>query len=323
MTTTTDGTVLVTPDDFIRAESDRYFGHAVSDGALGRFHHDREMTPPEARRVIRQNRDTLYSVAVFDLDAGPAAVTVPEAGTRFVSTQIITEDHYVPAVSYGAGRVDLERNEMGTRYVLVAVRVLVDPNDPDDVAAVHRVQDGITVEQASPGRFEVPDWDPVSQATVRNALLQLATTLPDTTRMFGTPETTEPVRRLIGSAAAWGGNPERDALYLNVTPPADTEGAAYRLDVGEVPVDGFWSITVYDGEGYFVPNPQNAYSLNDVTARRSPDGTVAVQFGGIPTDPAVNHLPTTPGWNYMVRLYRPRPEILDGRWTFPEARRVD
>ena len=63
------------------------------------------------------------------------------------------------------------------------------------------------------------------------------------------------------------------------------------------------------------------YSLNSVTAKKSVDGSVAVQFGGcggkIP-----NCLPIVPGWNYMVRLYRPRAEILNGTWKFPEAQPV-
>jgi hypothetical protein len=310
---------MVNPDNFIRAETAMYFSHAVAEGGFGKFHHDREISLPEARRVVRQNRDTLYSTAVFDLDASPVTVTVPDPGTRFVAAQIITDDQYVPAVFYGAGRHTLTRNDIGTRYVLVAVRILVNPNDPADLNSVHAVQDAITVEQPDSGRFEIPDWDAVTQKTVRDALLQLATTLPDTKSMFGTKETTDPVRRLIGSASAWGGNPEKDALYLNVVPPVNDGATAYRLTVGDVPVDGFWSVTVYDSDGYFVPNPQNAYSVNNITATRSPDGTVAIQFGGR-DDGTANYLPTTPGWNYMVRLYRPQPAIVNGQWIFPEAK---
>ena len=58
-----------------------------------------------------------------------------------------------------------------------------------------------------------------------------------------------------------------------------------------------------------------------ITAARGADGTVDIQFGGC--DGAVpNCLPITPGWNYLVRLYRPRQEILDGSWAFPEAQPV-
>jgi hypothetical protein len=313
--------IQVSPDNFIRAESDLYFGNLVKDGGFGAFHHIRELSPIDNQLVIRQNRDTLYSAGVFDLDAGSVTITMPDAGGRFMSLQIITEDHYVPEVSYATGAHTLTRDEIGTRYVMAAVRTLVDPNNPADLDAVRALQDGLTVQQDGGGSFEVPDWDPVSQKAVRDALLALARTLPDTKRAFGTRQDTDPVRHLICSASAWGGNPEKDALYLSANPARNDGTTVHRLTVGEVPVDGFWSVTVYNEDGFFTANPQNAYSLNNITAQRSADGSVGIQFGGCDGSLA-NCLPITPGWNYLVRLYRPRQEILDGSWTFPEAQPV-
>jgi hypothetical protein len=295
----------VSPDNFIRAESDLYFGNVVNDGGFGGFHHIRELSPIDNQLVIRQNRDTLYSAGVFDLDAGPLTIGLPDAGERFMSLQVITEDHYVPQVIYSAGTHTFTRDAIGTRYVMMAVRTLVDPNSSADIDSVHGLQDAITAEQDSIGTFEVPDWDPVSQKAVRDALLALASTLPDTKDAFGTVQDTDPVRHLICSASAWGGNPEKDALYLNITPPENDGATVYRLSVGEVPVDGFWSITVYNANGYFAANQQNAYSLNNITSQRGAEGSVEIQFGGC--DGSVpNCLPITPGWNYLVRLYRPR-----------------
>jgi hypothetical protein len=79
------------------------------------------------------------------------------------------------------------------------------------VKRVHNLQDAIKVSQQSPGSFEVPNWDRASQKKVRDALLVLGATLPDTKRMFGTKDQVDPVRRLIGAASVWGGNPEKDA----------------------------------------------------------------------------------------------------------------
>jgi hypothetical protein len=233
--------------------------------------------------------------------------------------QVIDEDEYTPEVVYGAGVHTMTKGEIGARYILAAVRILVDPNDPKDVEIVRALQDAIKVRQpGGPGTFKIPNWDASTQIKVRDALLELAATVPDTKGMFGPRGRVDPVRRLIGSAAAWGGNPEEDAVYLNITPAHNDGKTVYKLDVKDVPVDGFWSISVYDGQGHFVPNPQNAYSLNNVTAKPGDDGAFAVQFGGcdgkIPNCP-----PTPPGWNYLVRLYRPRPEVLSGAWTFPEA----
>jgi len=314
--------VPVTPDNFIRAETDRYFSKMVKDGSFGKFTHNRELTPIDKQLVVRSNRDALNSTAVFDLDAGPVTVTLPNAGKDFMSMQVIDEDMYTPQVIYNAGNYTFTREQVGTRYVLLGIRILVDPTNPEDVKRVHKLQDAIKVNQQSPGGFEVPNWDPASQNKVRDALLVLATTLPDTRRMFGTKDRVDPVRRLIGAASLWGGNPEKDAMYLNVTPSKNDGTTVYRLNVKDVPVDGFWSISVYNAEGFYQPNELNAYSTNNITAKKSEDGSITIQFGGCDgTIP--NCLPIMKGWNYMVRLYRPRAEILSGTWTFPQAHAVN
>jgi hypothetical protein len=313
------GTVPVNVDNFVRAESDLYIAGVAKDaGGTGKFFHRRELTPIDKQTVIRMNRDTLYSAAVFDLDAGPVTITLPDAGKRFMSMQLIDEDQYTPQVIYKAGSYTLSKDKIGTRYVVAAVRTLADPNSPDDLKQAHALQDAIKVEQAGPGAWEAPKWDPVTQKQVREALLTLAAGLPDTRKSFGTKADVDPVRRLVNAAAAWGGNPDKDALYLNVTPAKNDGKTIYKLHVGEVPVDGFWSISVYDAKGYYESNAQNAYTINNVTAKRNDDGLVDVQFGGCDGQ-VPNCLPTTSGWNYLVRLYRPRADVLNGKWTFPEA----
>ena len=157
---------------------------------------------------------------------------------------------------------------------------------------------------------------------MRDALLVLASTLPDSRKMFGTKELVDPVRRLIGAAAAWGGNPEKDAMYLNVTPPKNDGTTVYKLSVKNVPVDGFWSVSVYNEKGYFEKNPYNAYSLNNITAKKNADGSITIQFGGC-DGKIPNCIPIMKGWNYLVRLYRPHAEILRGTWKFPEAQPVN
>jgi hypothetical protein len=233
--------------------------------------------------------------------------------------QVIDEDEYTPHVFYGGGTRLLTREAIGTRYVLAALRVFVNPTDATDVATVHALQDAVNVEQpGGPGKFEVPKFDAASQKKVREALLSLAATLPNSKGMFGPRGSVDPVRRLIGAASAWGGNPEKDALYLNVVPSKNDGTTVYKLVVKDVPVDGFWSISLYNAEGYFQKNDLDAYSLNDITAAKGPDGSVTIQFGACDAKVA-NCLPIMKGWNYMVRLYRPRAEILNERWKFPEA----
>ncbi|WP_225770576.1 DUF1254 domain-containing protein [Inquilinus sp. Marseille-Q2685] len=310
----------VTVASYSRAQTDVYFAGAVKNGAFGKLQHGRELARPDQRNaIIRPNRDTLYSFGVFDLDAGPVTITLPDGARRFMGLQVVNQDQYTPAAFTGAGTHTLTRQMVGTRYGIVVVRFLVDFADEQEVRRVHALQDQIEVRQDSPGTFEVPDWDDASLRKVKAALLQLGTTISDSWRMYGANESeVDPVKHLIASAMLWGGNRETDALYLPITPARNDGRTVYRLTVGDVPVDGFWSLTVYDAEGYFQPNPYDAYSVNSLTAKKGPDGKVTIQFGGCDGE-IPNCLPVTEGWNYTVRLFQPRAEILDGTWQFPLA----
>ena len=203
-------TVPVTVENFIRAESDLYMSLvALKEGGFGKFEHHREVSPVDSQTIIRQNRDTLYSAAVFDLDAGPVTFTLPNPGKRFMSLQVINQDMYSPPANYAPVKRTCTRKDVGTRYMLVGVRTLVDPNDPADMKQVHALQDALKVEQKTPGKFEVPKWDPVGQKKVREALIVLATTLTDTSRAFGLKNEVDPIQHLVSAAATWGGNPRQ------------------------------------------------------------------------------------------------------------------
>lgn len=307
---------LVTPDNFNRAETNLYFKKKVDDGMFGKIVHVRAPASIDKQLIIRMNRDTLYSFGVFDL-THPVMITKPDTAKRFQSMVVINEDHYVKMVAYKPGKYVLTKDKIGTRYVQVAFRTLVDPSNAADVKEANASQDGIAVKQAAPGQFEIPAWDEASQTKVRNGLLMMGSTLRDSKRMFGDVNEVEPVRHMIGTAGGFGGNPEKEAIYLNVTPPKNDGVTPYVLKVDRVPVDGFVSVSVYNADGYFEKNDANAYSFNNLTAKRDRDGGATVHFGGDPKQS--NYLPITKGWNYTVRLYRPRAEILNGTWKFPDA----
>jgi hypothetical protein len=86
-------------------------------------------------------------------------------------------------------------------------------------------------------------------------------------------------------------------------------------------VDGFWSVSLYNDNGYFQKNALGAYSLNNMTAKPDASGAFVIQFGAC-EKATPNCLPITKGWNYTVRLYRPRKEILDGSWKLPQPQPV-
>jgi len=237
-----------------------------------------------------------------------------------MSMQVVSQDHFAIDVVYAPGRFSYSKETVGTRYVFLIIRTLANPEDSDDVKAANAPQDAVAVEQRHIGSFEVPAWDTASQDKVRDALAALGS-FGGTTVRFDRKDQVDPISHLIGTVIGWGGNPESAALYIGRYPTANDARTVHTITVEDVPVDGFWSISVYNAKGYFEQNDRNAYSLNSLTAKPNPDGSFTVQFGGCRQDVS-NCLPIMPGWNSTVRLYRPRKVLLDGNWQFPEAQPV-
>jgi hypothetical protein len=102
----------------------------------------------------------------------------------------------------------------------------------------------------------------------------------------------------------------------------ESEATVHRLTVnGEVPVDGFWSIIVYNDKGYLERNPYNAYSLNSITANKGADGSIIIQLGGCDSKIA-NCLPHAGLELHGAALSSARRD-LNGTWKFPEAQPVN
>jgi hypothetical protein len=70
-----------------------------------------------------------------------------------------------------------------------------------------------------------------------------------------------------------------------------------------VAFDALWSVSVYNANGYCEKSPYNAYTLNNLTAKQSDDGAIAIQFGGC-DGKIPNCRPITKGWNYTVPIVR-------------------
>lgn len=301
--------------NFARAATDIELAKYVSlAGGVNRFFHFREPGDVDNQPTIRMNFDTLYSTAVVDISKG-ATLTLPEVGERYMSAMIVNQDHYINDVFHGGGSYTLDTATFDTPYVIVFMRTLVDASDPDDVAAVHAMQDQMTIEAASSLPFILPDYDEESYEALVAGLNALLPFVADSTAAFGAKDEVDPVIHLLSTAIGWGGLPEAEAFY---------DGADLGLPVGEykievpadVPVAAFWSVSLYNDRGFFEKNDRNAYNANSVTGVRNDDGSMTIHLGGCEDD-RPNCLPLMNGWNYIVRMYRPEQQVIDGSWTFP------
>jgi len=312
---------LVNVSNFVRAESDHMIRANMKGFNLGfdKFTHLREPTTADNQPTIRMNQDTLYSSMALDLSK-PVKITLPEVGGRYMSMLAVSQDHYMIAESE-PGTYELTEDSVGTRFALVTIRTFYDAGDPDDLAKAHAAQDKITAGGGGKGPFEAPNWDTKQLTVARKALSDLSTLGFDSSYAFGGKEEVRPIDHLVGTAAGWGGMPRTAAFYLVDSVEENDGKTPHVVTVKDVPVDAFWSITVYNADGYLEANDLGVNSYNDSSAEPNEDGSITIHFGGDPK--GINYLPITEGWNYAIRMYQPRKEILDGTWTFPKIEPVE
>jgi hypothetical protein len=147
---------------------------------------------------------------------------------------------------------------------------------------------------------------------------------------------TDYIQRALITRFFLGCNLLEDAVY----PGAKTDSAGQalsgankyviRFPKGQMPpVRGFWSLTMYDADWFFVANPLNRYTLSQrSTLKSNPDGSVDfyIQAANPGPDKESNWLPAPNGRFYLtLRMYWPKehpPSLLDGTWKPPLIERV-
>lgn len=312
--------IPVTKENFARAETRWHFARFVERGALGHFYHFRRLGITD-QPGMRPNVDAYHSVAVFDLAAGPVTIILPDAGERFESMSIINEDNNIVATAYTPGPHVLAEAQAGSRYVMAIVRLFVDGEMELDSQIVHDLQHDITVKQDDIGRFDIPAYDTPSQLVVRESLRKLASSLSSFRKAAGTAQEVDPQQHLAATATDWGLPDDQDAQFLHGKVGDNDGSGSFTLYLQEIPADGFWSVSVCDGAGRLPEGDYEQHTINNTTAHKAADGSITIRFGGC-AGRGENCLPIFPGWQYTVRLYRPRPSVLDSSWSLPVVQRV-
>jgi len=316
-------TTVVTDENYGQAESEIIFSDYVkkiadatgTDG-MGVWLHLREGPDPKDRTIMRINFDTLYSTAIVDLTED-AVLTMPETNGRYQSAWLITDEHYNPMAFVEPGTYTLTQEKVGSRYLWIALRIQVDVTDPADLAIVHELQDQLKLEQKAKGAF-VPsgNWDREEVLTMRAKYQEIAKAEGITSEvMFGKKGEVPLKEHNAGTAMGWGGLTAERAVYPSIYP----ENAEPQiLTLKDVPAGAFWSITVYDAEGY----PQgDVYNINSAFAVPNEDGSYIIHFGG--DKDAVNYMDIFEGWNLALRIYEPTEAYFNGEWIMPELELIE
>jgi len=307
--------VKVTPETYIRAESDRQFGNVVKmAGGMNRLFHFRHPTPLDKQNIVRMNRDTLYSMGIVDTSKG-ATISVPELPKdRYASVFLVDNDHYCPLVIYTSGMHELPTD---TKYLGIGIRIqVINPKDADEVALVNKLQDHFIIKANSADPLPNFQWDPSSLKALTSQYEKDSAQYKSWKGMMGPRGKVDEKTRHIAAAAAWGLFPEWDATYLNYSGGQDAKAchkATYQVPENKA----FWSITVYGNDGYMKSDNNIVNSSN---AKLNADGTFTVYFGSKETcGDLPNRLDVTEGWNFLMRVYRPGPSVLNDSYMLPNA----
>ena len=311
-------TTVVTDENYGQAETEVIFAGyvqqiaaATGTNGTGEWLHLREGADPKDRTVMRINFDTLYSSVIVDLTED-AVLTMPETNGRYQSAWLITDEHYNPMAFVEPGTYTLTQENVGSRYVMIAMRTQVNVVDPADLAIVHEIQDQLKLEQKAKGAF-VPsgNWDMEEVLAMRSKYQEIGKAEGITSeQMFGKKGEVPLKEHNVGTAMGWGGlTPERavyPSIYAESVEPQ-------TLTLKDVPAGAFWSITVYDAEGY----PQgDVYNINSAFAVPEDDGSFIIHFGG--DKGAVNYMDIFENWNLALRIYEPTEAYFNGEWVMPE-----
>ena len=310
-----DAPILVNADNYARAETAFQFESMFKrGGGINKLAHVRQPIQLDRQRNMQMNRDTIYSSAVIDISTG-ASISFPDSGDRYMSIAIVNEDNYTTAIYHGGETIELSMQEHGTPFVALIARVLVNANDPQDLKIANSLQDQIEITASSTKKYQRANYDIESRKTTRELFRLLGAGLGEASFCNGKQTEVRETRHKICAAIGWGGLPTYEVVYVK-NKKRHALGD-YHLRLKDVPVAGFWSISIYNDKGFFQENKYNAYSINNVVAEPNEDGSYTINFGEHKNG-RKNFLPIMEGWNYVARLYLPSKDIQDGKWLFPE-----
>ncbi|CAE6939999.1 hypothetical protein ACOMICROBIO_FLGHMIGD_03995 [Vibrio sp. B1FLJ16] len=311
----------MTAEQFIRSESLNFMKGMAERNGVNQFFHFKNLANSEDKWVVSPNNDVIYSLAIVDASKD-FTLTLPETGDRFITTQIVSEEHMSRQL-VGGGVYKFKGGEFNSGHVAIGVRVGTNAT-PEDVAYIVNTlqpQMKIDAQSATP----VPSYDKETLLKVRAALISEYNKLSDT---FGqmtddVTKVTDWERFTYVTAGAWGLSEDKYAMYRPYNLKGAKKDTCYTATYTQPKVGEFWSITAYNNEKYLMTNEFNIVKSGNAVINK--DGTFTVHFGPLSckkrSDVKNFILTTQDDWGFLMRAYDPDIEAFKS-YQLPEIKPV-
>lgn len=282
-----------------------HYANTLGDG-VNKFTHMTSTVTVENQIVVRSNNDTLYSPAVVDTRKG-ASFTLPDTGNRYISAIIFDEYHYPYGMIHKPGTHEIK---VDTDYALILIRTAFDGSPEDARYVVENIQPKMKISAGSSIPYKMPeDLDekkPILDK-INRELRAIGSKLANFSSLYHERAEckTNPKAEwegLLATAVAWGIIPATESTFIMDDPGLGTDrcySATYKVP----PYGAFWSITIYDENGFLFSNTNSI--VNDHNVVMNKDGSFTVHYGSAEQCGDVpNRLDTTKGWNIIMRVYQ-------------------
>ncbi|MBO6608041.1 DUF1214 domain-containing protein [Psychroserpens sp.] len=316
---------IVTPESYPTDETSRQMLKVQSEAGVNNFKHERELTPTDKQSVVRMNRDTYYSKAMVNVSKG-ATITMPEIPEgKYMSVEGVTEDHRIQAMKYGPGTYELTTHTGTHLFVIIRLDQTfteTEAKEIQDKMVINANSDELftaeSINEESFNEVELALKMKVLEIAKREGVVQagigLFTDPRDESARLYTDE-----KHQVGAAVGWGGAQLKDNVYETSTNFSIDK--CYQITFENPKNRDFWSITVYDKNGFMFNDLAN---FSSYTAQPNEDGTYTISLGCGEDAPNNLEIDNPTGvFNITARHYGPSKRVVeDGYRLVPFIKEV-